>query len=106
MDGIDVTNIGYIDGMLHIQTAVADNLETDNHGYFYLKDNQGNTVQSLYTFNHVNQFEPSGRIDYSNYVFDVPQQDIGTYTLHGNFVTAGMHTRGDWSVTFALEQAA
>ena len=103
VDGIDMTGIGYIDGKLHIQTAVADNLEKDNHGFFYLKDHNGNKVESNYTFNFVNQYEENGRIDYYNYVFDIPQSEILNYTLHGNFVISGMITKGDWKVTFPLE---
>lgn len=103
VEGIDLTGVGYIDGKLHIQTAVTDNLEKDNHGFFYLKDNYGNKVDSSYTFNFVNQYDLAGRIDYCNYIFDVPQSEISKYTLYGDFVTSGMITKGNWKVTFPLE---
>lgn len=103
VDGIDLTGIGYIDGKLHIQTAVKDNLEKDNHGFFYLKDSNGNQVECNYNFYFVNQDE-GGRIDYCNYVFDIPKNQLANYTLHGDFVTSGMKTEGKWSVTFPLEQ--
>ena len=35
VEGIDFTGIGYVNGMLHIQTSVVDNLTKDNHGYFF-----------------------------------------------------------------------
>lgn len=101
--GIDLTGIGYIDGKLHVQTAVADNLEKGNFGTFYLKDSNGNKVESNYGFNFVNQYDQVGRIDYYNYVFDIPQSEISNYTLHGNFVISGMITKGNWKVTFPLE---
>lgn len=103
VDGIDLTGIGYIDGNLYIQTAVKDNLDKDNHGFFYLKDSNGNKIDCIYNFSFVNQYEQPGRIDYSNYVFDIPQSEISNYTLYGYFVTSGMITKGNWKVTFPLE---
>lgn len=103
VDGIDLTGIGYIDGKLYIQTAVSDNLDKDNHGFFYLKDKNGNRIDYSYSFNFANQYEQPGRIDYCNYVFDIPQSEIVNYTLHGDFVTSSMITKGDWRVTFSLE---
>lgn len=104
VEGIELTGIGYIDGKLHIQTAVKDNLDKDNHGFFYLKDSNGNKVDCLYQFNFLNQSEQPGRIDYCNYVFDIPQSELTNYTLHGDFVTAALKTEGPWQVTFALKQ--
>lgn len=103
IDGIDLTGIGYIDGELHIQIAITDNLDNDNHGFFYLQDKDGNKIDNSYSFNFVNQYDQPGRITFCNYVFDVPQSEISNYTLYGNFVTSGMKTKGDWKITFPLE---
>lgn len=103
VDGISLTGIGYIDGKLHIQTAVKEPLDNGNHGFFYLKDGSGNKVKCNYNFYFSNQYEQPGRIDYCNYVFDVPQDEISRYTLHGDFVTFGMKVEGSWRVTFPLE---
>lgn len=103
VEGIDLTSIGYIDGRLHIQTAVIDNLDKDNHGFFYLKDSNDNKIDCRYSFNFVNQYEQPGRIDYCNYVFDITKREIASYTLYGDFVTSGMITKGNWKVTFRLE---
>lgn len=105
VDGIDLTGIGYINGNLHIQTAVKDNLDKDNHGFFYFKDSNGNKVNCNYNFYFSNQYEQPGRIDYCNYVFDIPQNELANYTLHGDFVTSGMKTEGNWRVTFPLEKS-
>jgi len=83
----------------------ADRLKNDNHGSFYLKDIDGNIVDYNYNIYFVNQYEQPGRIDYCEFVFDIPQEKIGSYTLYGNFVTSGMITEGNWRVTFPLEQA-
>ncbi|QAT51378.1 DUF4179 domain-containing protein [Caproiciproducens sp. NJN-50] len=105
VEGIELTGIGYIGGKLHIQTAVYDNLDKDNHGYFYLKDADGSIVDLDYAFSFLNQFQQPGRIDYDECVFDVPQKKIGNYILYGSFVTSSMHTEGNWRVTFPLKQA-
>lgn len=103
VDGISLTGIGYIDGKLHIQTAVREPSDNDNHGFFYLKDGNGNRVEHIYSFSFSNQYEQPGRIDYGNYVFDIPQDEIGGYSLYGNFVTAGLKVEGNWRVTFPVE---
>lgn len=105
VEGIELTGVGYVDGKLHIQTAAYHNLDKDDHGYFYLKDADGSRIDLDYDFSFLNQFQQPGRIDYDECVFDVPQEEIGNYSLYGNFVTSGMHTEGNWRVTFPLEQA-
>lgn len=104
IDGIDLTGIAYVDDKLHIQTAVKEPLDNDNHGYFFLKDRNGEIVHCNYNFGFSNQYEQPGRIGYDEYVFLIPQDEISQYTLHGYFVTAGMKTEGDWRVTFPLEK--
>lgn len=104
VDGIDLTGIAYIDGMLHIQTAVEGRFDNDNYGYFFLKDRNGTIVHCNYNFGFTNQYEHADRIDYDEYVFNIPQKQLGEYTLHGYFVTSGMKTEGPWQVTFPLEQ--
>ena len=105
--GMELTGIGYIDGLLHIQTATADRSENDNHGYFYLLDNSGNRIQSRYTFYASNgyDFYDSEHITYVEDVFDIPMEEIADYSIWGYFVTADMRTEGYWSVTFPLEKA-
>lgn len=105
IDGIDLTEIAYIEEKLHIQTAVADPLNNDNHGFFYFKDDTGTVINCSYSFSFSNQYEQPGRIDYHEYVFDIPQENIANYSLYGEFVTSGMKTEGNWRVTFPLENA-
>lgn len=103
VEGISLTGIGYIEGKLHIQTAVKEPSDNDNHGFFYLKDGNGNRVDHNYSFAFSNQYEQPGRIEYDNYVFDLPQDEIGGYTLYGDFVTSGLKVEGRWRVTFPIE---
>jgi len=103
VEGIDFTGIGYIDDMLHIQTSVKNNLTKDNHGYFFLKDKNGNRVELAYDFGYAENPYTDNRIDYYECVFDIPQSEIGKYSLFGNFWTSTSFTTGDWQVTFPIK---
>lgn len=107
VDGIDLTGIGYVDGMLHIQTSVINNLKKDNHGYFVLKDQNGNEIRnaySVYFTEYLEQGNEETRITFVEYVFDIPQEDIADYSLYGTFWTSGLYTEGFWQVTFPLQK--
>ena len=80
-------------------------LSNDNHGLFHLKDTTGNKIDSNYTFHFIEYDDQEVRIGYSNYVFNIPQDEISNYTLFGDFYTSGMKTDGNWRVTFPLEKA-
>lgn len=104
VDGIDLTAIGYVDDMLHVQMALNDRLKNDNHGSFYLKDAVGKKTGCNYNIYFTNQYEhQEDRIDYCECVFDIPQKEMEHYSLYGDFVTSGMTTEGNWRVTFPLE---
>ncbi len=106
VDGINLNAIGYIDDKLHVQMALNNLLKNDNHGSFYLQDATGSKVECNYNIYFTNQYEhQEDRIDYCEYVFNIPQAEIGKYSLYGDFVTSGMFTDGNWRVTFPLEQA-
>lgn len=45
VEGMALTGVGYVDGKLHLQTAVTDLEAYDNHSYFYLLDQEGNRIQ-------------------------------------------------------------
>lgn len=104
-----ILRIGYIDGLLHVQTAVrrSQGLIGDNHCSLYLKDEAGNAVQcdfNAYFTEYSEAGDDSARIDYCEIVFDIPQSEIGRYQLYGNVYTSGLYTEGSWRVTFPLTQ--
>lgn len=101
--GIELSAIGYVEGRLHIQTRVYHRLENDNHGGFYLQNDKGNKRECDYNFYFLGENEKGERIDYCEYVFDLPKEDLQNFALYGNFVTSGMITKGNWQITFALD---
>ncbi|MEA4964523.1 MAG: hypothetical protein VB055_01705 [Oscillospiraceae bacterium] len=105
-DGIDVTAIGFIGDQLHVQIALQNRLETDNHGFLYLLDQDGTRIDSSGNVYFTSRSEQADGTDYCEYVFDVPRAEIGNYTLYGDFISAGMRTTGNWSVTFPLESTS
>lgn len=105
VEGIDITAIGYINDKLHVQMELSNHLTNDNHGFFYLEDTTGKKVDGNYSVSFTNQYQQQeDRVDYCEYVFDVPQEEIKNYSLYGDFFTSGMWTAGSWSVTFPLEK--
>lgn len=105
IEGIELTGMAYLDGTLHIQTAVRDPLSNDNHGYFTLKTASGEELTYHYSISFTNGLEGSQRVDYTEYLFLLPRQELEGAELFGTFVTCDSLTEGDWSVTFPLEKA-
>ncbi len=101
-EGLEVTAIGYVEGMLHIQLATSEKLTLDNHGYFYLVDQDGNQIQSDYSVSFAKGLDSDARVDYQEFVFDIAPDEIEKYSLRGSFWTSGLRTEGSWRVTFPL----
>ena len=101
--GIDLTGVGCVDGKLHVQTAVRNLLAYDNHGFVYLADETGTRIDGDYTIHFCTESDNGERVDYQETVFSVPEEEIGRYTLRGDFVTCDMRTEGNWRVTFPLK---
>ncbi len=107
-EGIDVTGIGYVDGLLHIQTAVYDGLKGDDHCWLYLKDEAGNERQCDFNLYFIEYGEPGNedtRTDFCDFVFDIPPDELGGWKLYGNVYTSGLYTEGFWQVTFPMTAA-
>ena len=101
VDGVTVTNAGFIDNRLHIQIYFEDILTYDNHGYIDLRDEAGNSAE-----NYSISFWDDEKVgSYDEIVYDISPEDIGNYQAYGYFVTCKNRTRGNWQVTFPLENA-
>lgn len=101
-DGVTLTAMGYVDGRLHVQVHYADILTTDNHGSLSLLHRKSGQMLSCAT--SVAFFDEEGTGSYEDYIFpDVPADALGDYALYGEFVTSSGPVKGNWSVTFLLE---
>lgn len=98
-EGISVTGIGYVEGVLHVQLSYSDIFRTDNHGFVYLQNvDTGQKLEPDYTVD----WDESREIRYIEYFFEIPYAELSGYTLAGDFVTADPAIEGDWEVTFSL----
>ncbi len=100
-----ISNIGFVDGRLHIQTKwIGDGI--DDHGDLYLVDSTGNAICT----NSANIYfgiDKSGRSkygsDYVEYIFDISNLDIDDLKLMGNFVSHGNYITGNWKAMFKIQ---
>lgn len=99
--GVQITAMGYLDGKLHIQAHYDNIHETDNHGYLYLQNADGERIRSDLSISFWDE-EHSG--SYEEYVFDIPADKLPGYQAYGYFRTGGVLTKGRWQVTFPLEE--
>lgn len=100
VNGVTITAIGYINGYLHVQIDFENIRETDNHGYVYFQNEAGEEIESIASIGFEDNEQQHS---YDEYIFSIPQEEIADYTMYGYFVTADSLTRGNWEVTFPLE---
>ena len=105
LDFITISNVGYINNQLHIQTKWRGD-SIDDHGYFYFVDESGEEVDILsasvsFGINENNETQYGDNIQ--EYIFDITPEQLATLQLKGHFVTAKQYTEGDWKVKFKLQ---
>lgn len=103
VEGVDFTGIGYIDGKLHIQYAVATALENDNHGFFFLQNEAGEKIEEVESISFREGVDED-RIDYRDSVFPIPQEGLQNFRLYGDFVISEGFHEGNWQVTFPIKE--
>ncbi|MCM1025215.1 MAG: hypothetical protein NC432_02200 [Roseburia sp.] len=106
VEGILFTGMGYIDGRLHIQTAVLDYMENDNHCELYLIDQEGNQRYYDYKVSAKGNTAETEETMYQDCIFEISPEELEKYTLCGHFVTSGSCLEGNWSVTFPAEETS
>ena len=101
VDGVTISNAGFIDNKLHIQIYFEDILSYDNHGYIDLRDEAGNKAE----YYSISFWDDKNVGSYDEIVYDISPEDIENYQAYGHFVTCKNRTKGNWQVTFPLENA-
>ena len=101
-DGVMLTGTGLVDGKLHIQVKYDDILNTDNHGYAYLKSSSGEIIN----YNYSVSFWANNKADsYEEYVFDISAVELANCEVMGEFWTCNnAPIQGSWQVTFPLSR--
>ncbi|OAB38232.1 hypothetical protein PMSD_07665 [Paenibacillus macquariensis subsp. defensor] len=107
MDWQYISNIGFVDGKLHIQVNPESDMGRFNHGYFYFTDLKGNRQDiARYSISYgtyeIDQVSTGG--DYIEYVFDVSDiSQLKDLKLSGYFTTYTDYVQGNWKTSFDME---
>ena len=96
--------MGYVDGDLHIQVRYENVLKTDNHGYIYFQNNEGEKITCNANVEFSTDSEYQER--YVEYIYDLSDIELAEYDAYGYFVTSDTLITGNWSVTFPLEMVS
>ena len=97
--GVTLTAAAFLNGKLHVQMRYDDIARTDNHGFLWLEDAQGNRVECTAS---VGYWAENGIDSCEEYYFDVTPEDAQKYALHGEFITCQALIEGDWAITFPI----
>ncbi len=100
-EGVRLTGVGYVDGMLHIQLHYDDIIVTDNHGFTELDTASGEKITEYMS---VAFWDDAHTGSYEDYVFDVAPDKLQGVRLVCRFVTCKSLVEGPWSVTFPITE--
>ncbi|MEC0125472.1 hypothetical protein [Paenibacillus pabuli] len=111
LPGIDwmyISNIGFVDGKLHIQINPDDEMGRYNHGEFFFTDDQGNKQDIPMNSVSYGSYTKGGTRyggDYEEYIFDISDiSQLDHLQLKGNFTSYDQFITGQWKTTFDLKQ--
>lgn len=105
LDFVTITNVGYVNNRLHIQTRwLEDNI--DDHGYFYFTDDSNQKVDIKegsisFGVNENNETEYGSIMQ--EYIYEISPEQLETLNLKGYFVSSDTYTEGNWNVKFKLD---
>ncbi len=101
LSGIFVTGLGYENGRLHVQICYKDIGTTDNHGWIWLQDENGEKLDSFYD---ISFWDDTLTDSYDEYFFELPYEELENYKIYAEFTNSGLLIEGDWEITFPMEQ--
>lgn len=101
VEGVQVTAMGWVDGTLRIQLHYDCILETDNHGHITLADAEG---RQIFSDGSVSFWDEEHTGSYEEYRFRIAPDELVQMELMGEFIAADQLHKGDWEITFALQE--
>lgn len=111
VEGIDwmhISNIGFVDGKLHIQINPDNEIGEYNHGYFYFTDEQGQKLDiPEYSISYGHYMKGRVRFggDYIEYVYDLSAvEQLDKLRLQGSFTSISEVVQGNWKTTVNLSE--
>ena len=110
IDFMTISNIGMVDGKLHIQTKWDKSF--DNHGEFWLlekgkepEEYSDAVPHNNYYFRTEEDLENTGNGYFSNhieFVYDIGIEELENYVLWARIVKDGQIVKGGWQVSFSM----
>lgn len=101
-DGMEVTGVAYMDGILRVQLLRGNFKDADRHMNIYMLDESGNQVYS--NMSVMWHDEVAGEeVLVDEFYFVIPEEQLETYTLWGEGEIRAGSIKGDWSITFDVE---
>ncbi|WP_294357820.1 hypothetical protein [uncultured Clostridium sp.] len=117
VDFMHITNMGVIDGELHIQTKWSGT-GIDDHGWFYFVDRDGNKIDMVEKTIHFGRYEngevitedkrdENGKLtegyEYEEYIYDLKGANIDDLTLTAYMKSSKNYIEGSWKTKFKLK---
>ncbi|PJN62620.1 hypothetical protein PAEAM_21830 [Paenibacillus sp. GM1FR] len=103
-----ISNMGFVDGKLHIQINPDNEIGEYNHGYFYFTDEQGQKLDiPQYSISYGRYMKNGVDIggDYDEYVYDLSAvNELDKLRLQGSFTSISEVIQGNWKTTFNLSE--
>lgn len=103
IDFMTISNIGFIDGKLHIQTKWKPSF--DNHGDLLLYDGENRAEYNIVYFRtneDVNQSSGNSLAKHVEYIFDISPEELNNYKLFAEFTEDGNIIKGNWKVNLRM----
>ncbi|MCG7379741.1 hypothetical protein MH215_22320 [Paenibacillus sp. ACRSA] len=111
MDWMHISNIGFIDDQLHIQTNPDKEIGEYNHGHFYFTNEQGKKLdipEYSISYGHYMRDGVGYGGDYIEYVYDLSALSkagqLHQLKLKGSFSNITEVLKGNWTTTFDLKK--
>lgn len=106
-ENLSLIAASYIDGKLRIQLRARNTYGKDNNPVWdylgpWLTDGEGNRVESVYC-NFFSTAPGEMRVEYAEYIFDIPPEELENYTLAVRLETLNT-LRADCEVTFRFTE--
>jgi len=97
-----VTGVAYDEGVLRVQQCRGNFRDGDRHSRLYLKDSGGNERIPDASVTWQEEIDEE-RVGFDETWFLITEEELSQYDLYGMFYVTDGSVKGDWEVTFSIE---
>ncbi len=103
VNALSITGIGYADGILRVQCCRGDCRWAERSLDLYMVDANGMERHSDLTINWLEEVN-GVRVQMDEFLFQVHESELADVQLYGIFHTSEESIKGDWEVTFSIDE--